>query len=124
MNLISTSAQVEILRSGSTLCETRLLNKKTTLKGHPSPHTFMAMKHYPRRRKTFHVVSHVVGADKHSFENTSANFREKNRNGPYGILRGPRNTDSRKKLESKNLVWSLVNPYSLHISFILKSTEI
>jgi hypothetical protein len=37
--------QLNISSTTSTFCETRLLNKKTTLKGHPSPHTFMAMKH-------------------------------------------------------------------------------
>jgi hypothetical protein len=98
-------AQVEILHSGSTLCETRLLNKKTTLKGHPSPHTFMAMirmKHYQRRRRTFHDVSHIVDtADKHSFENISAKFREKESKRPDGILGGPVDTDSRKKFNLK-----------------------
>jgi len=43
-------------------------------------------------------------SDKLSFAKISANFREKNRYGPNGILRGPRETDSLNKLEAENLL--------------------
>ncbi len=49
------------------------------------------------------IAGVIDSADKHSFVIISANFR-KSWNDPKGILRGPGDTDSWKKIEVKNLV--------------------
>ncbi len=47
------------------------------------------------------ITSVVDTADKHSFAIISANFFEKSLNDPNGILRGPGDTHSWKKMKSK-----------------------
>ncbi len=55
----------------------------------------------------------IYTADKHSFANISTNFR-KIRNGPYGILRVPGDTDLWKKSDVENLMSDSLSLHSVN----------